>query len=354
MSNFDAHEQWDQKHTIPALQNPVSEFNARRGMELEDYQRLQEDLAAQPNLGQEEWAEIKKELPPFELFEDPKTGQNLRIQRFNWPEDGEIGDQKVTLMTRGFYASIDPPHIQYQHYQVAKEVGDPLIVFENPDYGESDDLTQTQKLELRSRGNFGPIAEPMLGIAESMGVKTADVVGYSMGSAIAEELAAHAKDYGIDVNYLFSMENPKDAKQNRLKLGHNLTNDRHSLKFKWDHSPDPVVHRVAKIKYAVPKGVFSYSEALAMGGRQEVLERALNSQPNMRLIMGHAGSSRVQPGKAENQVYEDLVSAYPDRSIRHIVAPGESHAYNNDGERFAHLTKMILKNSVTSYPEASD
>ncbi len=345
MPSSDAHQRWNQKHTIPELENPISEFNARRGMELGDYQRLLDDLSAQSNLGQEQWTEIEKELPPFELFEDSKTGQKLRVQRFNWPEDGEVGYQTVTLMTRGFYISIDPPHIQYQHYQVAKDLGSPLIVFENPDYGESDDLTDIQKEALKSHGDFGPIAEPMLAIAKAMGVKTADVVGYSMGSAIAEELAAHAEDYGIDVSHLFSMENPKDTAQNLLRLGIKLTNDRHSLKFKWDHSPDPVIHHIAKFQYAIPKGVVSYSQALAMGGRQEVLERALNSQPNMQLIMGHAGSSRVEIGKAEKQVYENLVSAYPDRSIRRIVMPGESHAYNNDGERFAHLTRMILKSN---------
>ncbi len=133
MEQFNASNEWGTKKQISALENPISEFNARGGMDLDKYRALEEHLATEhPDLGKEQWAKIQKLLPKFELMEDSETGQKIRIQRFNWPENGDVSEQIVTFSNMPFSVSLDPKHIQYQHYLVAKELNTPLLVFENP------------------------------------------------------------------------------------------------------------------------------------------------------------------------------------------------------------------------------
>ncbi len=335
--------EWNAKH-ITALEHPISEFNARGGLDLDEYQKVEQHLITEhPHLGADEWIKIQKELPAFELREDPNTGQKIRIQKFNWPEDGQVAEQAVTFMNMPFSVPADPNHIQYEHYLVAKELESPFVVFENPAYGGSDKLTQAQKDALKDDGDFGPIAEYMLGIAGSLGVKKVNFIGYSMGAETAAAMAAHASKHGIEVENLFVMEAPRITTHKPVKLARDFMSDASNLKFTWKHPIDPVLREVGKLKPSLPKGTLSYGKAMTKGGLDADLRTALDSQPNMRLTIASAGASKISPSEANNTVFTGLGSAYPDRSIRRIIIPGEGHAYGDSGQRFAQLGKLILR-----------
>ena len=335
---------WKEKNITP-LQHPIGEFNARGGMDLAEYLAYQEHLdSAHPNLGKEEWEELQKTLPTFELMEDPVTKQHLRVQRFNWPKDNVgIEDQEVTIYNVPFSVPIDLDHLVYQHYLLAEAVGTPFIVVENPGYGDSDKLTSAQKSALK-KGDFGPVAESMLGIIGSTGAKKINCVGYSMGSDITASIAAHAAEHDIEVENLFVMESPRVEEQNPVKLGMNFSSDTKNIKFTWQNPVAPVLREVAKLEIGLPKGLLTYGRALYKGWLQVDLETGLASQPNMKLIVAYAGSSKISSSKANTDLLRDLHTKFPTpRSIRRIIVPGESHAYGDSGSRYAQLAKLVLR-----------
>lgn len=334
---------WNEKN-ITALQNPIGEFNARGGMDLAEYLSFQEHLAStHPHLGNEQWDELQKVLPPFELVEDPVTKQHLRVQRFNWPKDNkDVSEQTVTVYNVPFSVPIDLKHLVYQHLLLAEAIGSPLIVIENPGYGESDKLTSAQKSALKN-GDFGPVAESMLGILVNTGAKKINCVGYSMGSDVAAAIASHSSRQGIEVENLFIMESPRVEKQKPVRLGLNFASDANNLKFTWKNPVDPVLSEVAKLGLGLPKGLSTYGRALYKGGLQEDIESALVSQPNMKVTVASAGSSKISSSAANADLNRQLHESFPDRSIRQIVVPGESHAYGDSGRRYAHLAKLALR-----------
>lgn len=334
---------WGEKNITP-LQHPIGEFNARGGLDLVEYLALQEHLTnAHPNLGEEKWEELQKTLPPFELMEDPFTKQRLRVQRFNWPDDdADIEEQTATVYNLPFSVPIDLKHLVYQHHLLAEALGTPLIVIENPGYGESDKLTSAQKVALKN-GDFGQVAESMLGIIKVTGAKKINCVGYSMGSDVTASIAAHAAEHGIEVENLFVMESPRAEEQKPIKLGVNFASDAKNLKFTWHNPIDPVLSEVAKLEVGLPKGLFSYGRALYKGGLQEDTETAMSSQSNMKVIVARAGSSKINSKEANANMVKQLKSKFPGRSIRQIIVPGESHAYGDSGYRYAHLAKLVLR-----------
>lgn len=342
MEIFDASQAWGAKH-ITALEHPMSEFNARGGLDLGVYQSLNQHLAAEhPHLGEQDWLKIKQQLPAFDIMHDPRTGQKIRIQKFNWPKGGIVSDQVVTFINMSFSVPADLDNIQYENYLVAKELGAPFVVLENPAYGDSDKLTKAQKVALKN-GDFGPIADSMLGIANTLGVRKVNFTGYSMGAETAAAMAAHATSHGIEVENLWVMEAPRITTHKPLKLARDFMSDANNLKFTWKHPADPVLREVGKIKPSLPKSTFSYGKAMTKGGLATDLIAALDSQPNMKLTLASAGSSKISPTAANNTVFTELRSAYPDRSIRRIIVPGESHTYGDSGQRYAHLGKLVLR-----------
>ncbi len=242
-----------------------------------------------------------------------------------------------------FSVPIDPNHIQYQHHLLAQELGTPVVVFENPAYGKSDKLTANQKTALKKEGDFGPVAEPMLGVANSIGVSKVNLMGYSMGGGTSAAMAAHAHEHGIEVESLLVMESPRIVEQAPVTLLRNFIGLGKDLKFTWEHPADPVLREVAKLKPTLPRGTLSYGLAMTKGGLEDDLKTALDNQPNMRLTIASAGESHISPNAANTQVYEDLRKLYPERSVRRIVIPGESHTYADAGERYAQLGKLVLR-----------
>ena len=343
MEQFNASSEWGTKKQISALKDPISEFNARGGLDLNDYRFLEEHLATEhPNLGEKQWAEIQKQLPAFELIEDPESGQKLRIQRFNWPEDGDISEQTVTFSNMPFSVPINPEHIQYEHYLIAKELGTPFVVFENPAYGDSDKLTKNQKEALKRSGDFGPIADTMLGIATTLGTRKANLIGYSMGAETASAMAANASKHNIEVENLFVMEGPGVQAHKPLKLAHDFMSDANNLKFTWANPVDPVMREISNLKPSLPRGTLSYGRAMIKRTQEDSLRQAIDTQPNMHLTIASAGASKISPLKANNDLFSRLHSDYPERFIRRIIIPGEGHAYGDSGQRFASLCRIVL------------
>jgi len=267
----------------------------------------------------------------------------LRIQRFNWPEDGNVSEQTVTFSNMSFSVPIDPKHIQYQNYLIAKELGTPFVVFENPAYGDSDKLTKAQKEALNSSGDFGPIADTMLGIASVLGTRKANLMGYSMGAETSSAMASNASKHNIEVENLFVMEGPGVQAHKPLKLARDFMSDTNNLKFTWANPVDPVMREISSLKPSLPRGTLSYGRAMIKGTQEDSLRRALDRQPNMHLTIASAGSSKISPSKANNDLFTRLHSDYPERSIRRIIIPGEGHAYGDSGQRYANLGSLVLR-----------
>jgi pimeloyl-ACP methyl ester carboxylesterase len=342
MNSFDASGSWEQKN-IAVLHDPIGEFNARGGMDLDTYQAYDLHLKTQhPDLGKESWADVQSTIPSPQLVQDPSTGQKLRIQRFNWPTKDTFATDTVTILAMPFSVSLDPDHIQYQHHLIAQQIAAPFIVFENPSYGDSDALSIRQKQALK-KGDFGEVASTMLGIVHELGIRNANLMGYSMGAETATAMAAQANQFGIQVKNLFVMESPRVSEQKPLKLGVNFMSDAANLKFTWQHPADPIMREVAKLKPAVPWGTFSYGMAMTKGGLQQDLKTAMITQPNMKLTLASAASSKISPNTANHDVYTILKKTFAERSIRRVIIPGESHAYGDSGSRFAHLGKLLLE-----------
>lgn len=342
MTRFDGSLNWGVQY-VTALENPISEFNARGGLDLELYQRIENHISeAHPNLGKDEWLRIKEELPSFDIVKDPQSGQKLRIQKFNWPLDGFVADQNVTIMNMSFSVPIDMAHVQYQNYLVAKELGSPLVVFENFSYGQSDKLNKNQKESLK-KGDFGLVARSMLGIASEIGVRKANFIGYSMGAETAAAMAAHSSSYEIKVERLFIMESPRIKAHKPLRLGIDFLNEAKDLEFTWNHPIDPILREVCNLKPALPRDTLVYSIAMTKGGLESDLSLALDSQPDMGLIVASAGASKISPCSANNELVAKLCSRYPSRSIRRIIIPGEGHAYGDSAIRYAQLGKIVLR-----------
>lgn len=163
-----------------------------------------------------------------------------------------------------------------------------------------------------------------------------------MGAETASAIAAEAQKYGIRVRNLFVMEGPRVEPQNPLKLAKNFSSDSNNLKFAWKHPADPVMREIAKLDLVTPKGATTYGLAMTKGGVDNDLMAALQSQPDMKLIIGSAGQSKVSPPKASAAVYQKLHNLYPDRT-RRIIMPGESRAYGDTGKRYANLAKIALR-----------
>ena len=355
MEKFSASVEWSTNKKISPLENPIGEFNARSGMELAAYLALEDQLDTQnTDLGKETWDGIKRNLPPFKFIKDPLSGQSLRTQLFNWPPEGEdIKDKVVTVFNLPFSVPIDLKHLMYQHYLLAESIETPLLIIENPGYGESDQLTRSQKKSLKSNGDFGPIAESMLGIIDAIGIRKINCIGYSMGSDIAAAIASHASGKDIEVLNLFIMESARGKKQNPLKLLGNFVSDIDNLNFTWQHPIDPIMRELTKpegespeglkkFNVNIPKGLMTYGRSLYKGGLQNDLENAFNTQPNMKLTLGSAGSSKISTASANRRLCKLLKSEYQERSIRRIIIPGESHAYGDSGKRYADLGRLVL------------
>ena len=354
MENFNASKQWGENKKITALQNPISEFNARGGLDLEDYQAFEKHLENEhPDIGKEDWEKTRTGLPTFELVEDRETGQKIRIQKFNWPADNDVTDQTVTFMNMPFSVAADPDHIQYEHFLVAKELGTPFVVFENPGYGQSDKLTKLQSKDLKVSGDFSSIARPMLGIAKELGTNNANFIGYSMGAETAAAMAANAVNYGIAVDNLFVMESPGVEVHEPVKLARDFMSDANNLKFTWKHPADPVLREVGKLKPALPHGTLSYGRAMVNSNFENSLRVSLITQPQMDLTLASAGDSKISPLQANNRIYDKLRSVYQNR-VHRVIIPGEGHAYGDSGQRFASLTRLILqrRHSEHAIPEA--
>lgn len=343
MKSKQINENWHEKK-ITALENPISEFNARSGLDFSEYQAVVQHINEKhPDQGKEDWERIKASLPSYELAQDPTSLQSLRIQRFNWPTNQEeLQEVPVTIINSPFSVPLDLPHIEYQNYLLAEAIGSPVLFIENPGYGESEKLTDAQKENLRS-GDFHKVSDSMLGIIASLGTKKINTVGYSMGSELAAAIAAGAASYQLEVENVFIMESPRIEKQNPLKLAKNFAGDADNLKFAWQHPIDPVLRETSELKIGLPKGLFTYGMALFKGGIQSDIEAALQAQPKMRLTIANAGASTISSSKANADVYDELKQKYPKHSINRIVMPGESHAFKDNGPRFADLAGFVLK-----------
>jgi len=343
---FDASQQWHVKPKIDATQHPIAEFNARGGRDYSDYLDHQEYMATDhPDVGEKNWEEIKAKLPEFEIIRDPISGQKLRVQKFNWPEDKKVEDVPVTIITMPFSVPISLDHIQYQHHLIAEELGGPVMVIENPSYGASDKLTNSQKDALAVNdvkdGDYGPIADVMLGIMFSQGINRINLIGYSMGAETAAAIAANARSIGTKVDNLLVMESPRVIDHDPLDLLIKFMSDASNLKFTWNHPIDPVLRKVAKIKPGL-RGTLSYGRAMTRTGIAADLRQALSQQSDMNVTIASAGASKISPSSANNELREELKEEFPDHSINRVIIPGEGHAYGDSGKRFAFLARRVI------------
>ena len=340
-AQFDANAAWHEKH-ITALENPISEFNARGGSDLADYTRHTEwFLQGHPDLFETMWPVIEAEMPPLELAEDPTTGQQLRLQRYNWPEDGNVGDEPVTISSMSFSVDLGMKPTNYQNYLEATALGTPVIFFDNPSYGKSDKLTTEQKEALKKQGDFGPIARPMLGISKELGVKKANFKGYSMGAEVAAAMAAHAHEYDIEAENLFIMEAPRVVAHPPLKLAKDFLGEANNVKFAWQHPMDPILRQAGQIKLGIPGGLVPYGRAMTRNGITRDVWTAMQTQPTMKLTIASANRSQISPNSANNRLYQSMRDHFPGRT-RRIVIPGEGHAYGDSGRRYAELGRFVL------------
>ncbi len=336
------YDHWHENSNIVQLRHPMAEFNAREGMDLDRYLEYSNKIGKGSNAdGIIRWADILNEVPAIENYASAHHGQRLRLQRFNWPADGDLSTQTVSIVNTPFSVSLDWNQVLYAHYVLAKSINQPMIAFENPGYGGSDSLSIAQRTALW-RGEFKPVTDTMSDIIQSMGVKSVNAIGYSMGADLAASFAANANKYHINVERLFVMESPRVVPQSVGKLALNFWRETPNLKFAWTHPADPVLRSIVKLDFGLPKGLTTYGPALYKGGFEQDVCQALETQPDMALIIGASGASKVSPKHATTLLYRRISSSYPQHSSRLIIMPGETHSYGDSVQRYSHLVKMAL------------
>ncbi len=187
----------------------------------------------------------------------------------------------------------------------------------------------------------------MLGIASALGTHKANFIGYSMGAETSAAMAANASSHNIEVENLFVMEGPgvqpRESRKEKKDLGKNFIGDTNNLRFTWANPVDPVMREIAKLGMPIPHGLLSYGMAMTKGTQENSLRKALETQPGMHLTVASARASKISPANTNNDLFNRLRSDYPERSIRRIIIPGESHAYGDSGERYANLSRLVLQ-----------
>jgi hypothetical protein len=137
------------------------------------------------------------------------------------------------------------------------------------------------------------------------------------------------------------MESPRAEIQKPTVLAKNFTSDGKNLKFTWENPIDPVLKRTATL--GLPTFILSYALALYKGGLAYDIAEALSTQPNMQTTIGRAGSSKISTKEATSTLLAALHASHPNRHIRQIIVPGESHTYGDSGARYAQLARLVLR-----------
>ncbi len=148
---------------------------------------------------------------------DGEEDQIIRMLLLNSDEllDPKDGIRKpLTVFFPGITGEVDKNLVHLQSEQLALEIDGPVVVFDIPPFGGSGKFTAKQIEELKKGGGFSEIAKAHLRalkiLLEEAHALDAEVnlTGYSLGAYITAETAAAAKEFGIKVRNVISLETP--------------------------------------------------------------------------------------------------------------------------------------------------
>ena len=341
--DFKSSELWGSSRFVVPLHNPISEFNARDGVDLNEYLAYSEQLGyGKTKTGTDDWLSLKQALPEIETAIAPETDQSFRIQRYNWPSDNKISESVVTVLNTPLGDHPDRPHVQYTAYRLASAINDSLILIVTPGFGYSGDLTTKQKSDLKNN-SYDSVATSMLSLLGSLGIKSINCIGYSLGAEIASAIAANANDQ-IKVNNLVLVEAPRVSRSTKLERLSRFLLEYPNLKFAWNHPADSILRTVSNLKSSAPnRNLTAYLSSLFLDGTERTLFQALDRQAGLSLTLCSGQNSKISPLVANTRIASQLRLKFRDHKVRQIILPGETHAFAASVQRYAFIASLILK-----------
>lgn len=263
---------------------------------------------------------------------DPKTGQRLGTVFLNQEALTHDPNAPVTVYS-GLYMNVigADDESRLRILEMGKRMPDRgLVAFDYPGMGDSDNMTDAQKDTSRASG-FHEIADAELRVLREMGVTRINTVGISMGGYASITLAERAHEFDIAVDNTIVIGTPGITHTPALLLGTREAMEMRSLDLYHSVPADPEMWRA--LHEPVPseqQGMWEkdewlrYARMMTKGAVPERTKRALETQPEMRVLFVTGANDRVSTVRGTNDLVVGLTSTYGDR-VSQIIKPGENH-----------------------------
>ena len=86
----------------------------------------------------------------------------------------------------------------------------------------------------------------------------------------------------------------------------------------------------------------AYPPALSRESVPEILNSALNSQPDMHVIFVNGSNSNISPSKDVSRIVTQLEEEDQNR-VRRIILPGDTHPVGDRSKRIGWLFRKVMK-----------
>ena len=307
------------------------------------------DALAEPPLSERAIEELKTPR----AFVDPETGQSLNGLQVNWDKWGE--SKRALLFSPPFNNRIETGATHYRIQELARYVNEPMLTFDHPSMGNSDELTDAQAASL-DEGRYSEIARTQLRIMQEMGIKELDCVGQSMGGWALAEVAQHAPEYGIQVKNLLLIGVPShkrpvvglamsfaDAGKN-LDLYQAAERDPDMIESSGQLKSKDEKNKDFKdfLKSSIKKGPRSYASAMAKGKLSDMLEEGISANPEMHVTIADGTIDKVSKTGENQKMIAGLVDNGLGNNVREIHFAGEPHVVMESAKRFGWFAKTML------------
>ncbi len=295
-----------------------------------------------------------------ESIQDPDTGQSLNALKLNWNKSGP-----VTVFIAAFLSDVEKGPTNLRVNEVARQ--DPnhrLLALNPPSMGSSDDLTPEQRASIDHGEGFDSITIPMLQAMRAEGITDINLIGTSLGAAIASNMIAHAHDLGINVHEAILMEAPNTKRTWRTRLGLGMAKEAKYFdayhqnpanpaltEATWLDKPKKERKRREKDLALDPlrhgRGrdtLLRFPKAMAEGRLEPELDAGLTHQPDLHITLVNGGESHISPSKHNNRVADHLTAGAERKGrVERVIEPGGKHSIFEEPEAYGRFIAMSLR-----------
>lgn len=210
------------------------------------------------------------------------------------------------------------------------------------------------------QGRFDRVEEAAVDAVKQLGVRTANVIGYSFAAELASGFAIAAAGK-VCIQTMFVMGSPSELKRSRRELI--AAEKAQQALYESDHLHPFDIEQVGAYGYGKsqvgrmameaadlyryfrhPGVIADYATGMAAGKAHDQRLRALQLHPKSTIVIGILGNDTVAPRQATLYNARKLQAELPGR-VHYFVMPGEDHGFEDQSERYAQLTKKVLRST---------